>query len=97
MRQAVHAILTLTPTLVADATGRAKLVRKDVSCEGVMRTFRKTTMLVDTAWGVISVRAPGYLPLEECWLADVRYDDKGYSQSEKLQRIEFKIELARRK
>jgi hypothetical protein len=79
--------------LVTDATGRAKLLRKDASCEDVIRPLRKTVTLVDRTWCVFSIDAPAHKSTKEAWLADVPYEDFGYFKGEALQRIEFRLKL----
>jgi hypothetical protein len=82
------------PTImVADKTGRAKIARMKVSCEEVVRSFRKSVIRLDANRCEFSLRAEGYQAIEHVSLHGYPYLDKGYSRKEELHRAEYKIPL----
>jgi hypothetical protein len=82
--------------LVTDDTGRAKVLRKDVTCEDIIRSFHKTVTHINAHWCTFDLQAEGYQPIEHGGLADYPYDDKGWSRQEHLHRAEYKISLVKK-
>ncbi len=82
--------------LTTDNSGMAKMLRENQMCEDVIRPFRKTITLVNRTWCVFSIGADGYRSIENAWLAEFRYKDKGFFPEEGCQRVEFKFALQKK-
>jgi hypothetical protein len=79
--------------LFTDDRGRARVVHENVSCEDVIRPFRKTITLIDLTWASVNVSAKKYSPIEKMWLHTAKYANNGYFSKGRFRRIEFTVPL----
>lgn len=82
-----------TENLLTDQEGRARYLRAKTRCEEVIQPWQKVTTHVDRSWCRLTIRAPGYRPLEDASLSQYSYEDQGYFPENQRQRVEFTITL----
>ncbi len=83
-----------TVQLVSDADGKITMLRKNESCEDVIRPMKKTVTLINLGWcDSLDINADGYVKIDNVSLYEWKYTDRGFFIDEKVQRIELVFPL----
>jgi hypothetical protein len=80
--------------LVADKSGRATFFKSHNMWEDIER-IRSTRRVFNLYWGYLWVSAKGYAAIDNMWLPEARYSDKGYDNKSHRHRLQVKLVLSR--